>query len=182
MACVSREHLNLSFWTSGSLELYDDKFYKLENTVPFWFKMLWNIHFVFQRLLALSKSFGITLHYFWFKSNFHLYCSLQSACVYAAPMDDHLYTPTYAHGRILCYWCTHMNTNTRQGMNNIKSREDIYIYTVPCFIFMKWVKKFTSFCNQQSNLLVTGNKILNSDGMPINSHMQQLVEYLILPV
>jgi len=29
---------------------------------------------------------------------------------------------------------------------------------------------------------VTGIKILKSAGTPINGHMQQLVEYLILPV
>jgi len=38
-----------------------------------------------------------------------------------------------------------MNTSTMHGMNNIKPRQDIYIYiyTVLCFIFMKWVTEFT---------------------------------------
>jgi len=42
-----------------------------------------------------------------------------------------------------------MNTSTIQGMNNIKPRQDIYIYiyTVLCFIFRKRVKEFTPFCN-----------------------------------
>lgn len=32
-----------------------------------------------------------------------------------------------------------------QGMNNIKYRQDIYIYTVLCFKFMKWVKSSPPF-------------------------------------
>jgi len=64
-----------------SLELHDDEFYKLENTVSLRFKKLWHIHFIFQRLLALSTSLGVTFHYFWLKGIFYLHGSFQSACV-----------------------------------------------------------------------------------------------------
>lgn len=64
---MSREHLNLPFRTRESLELYDDEFYKLENTV-------------YQNHLVLhSITFDLKIF-------FHLYCSLQSACVYAVPI------------------------------------------------------------------------------------------------
>ena len=34
-----------------------------------------------------------------------------------------------------------------QRINNMKPRQDIYIYTVLYFTFMKWAKEFTPFCN-----------------------------------